>query len=42
MINREDNGKKILKNNIVRFIRELKKELGFERDIVSIDTISYI
>lgn len=42
MINGEANGKKILKDNIVKFIRELKKELEFERGIVSIDTIGYI
>lgn len=42
MINGEANGKKILKDNIVKFIRELKKELEFERGIVSIDKIGYI
>ncbi|WP_289128496.1 hypothetical protein [uncultured Clostridium sp.] len=35
MIDKEAKGKEILKNNIVTFIRELKKELGFERDIVN-------
>ncbi|MGG7058324.1 hypothetical protein ACQPUZ_08500 [Clostridium tertium] len=42
MVNSDDKGKKILKYNIVKFIRELKKELEFERNIVSTDTISYI
>lgn len=36
------NGKKILKDNIVKFIMELKKELELEGDIASIATISYI
>lgn len=34
--------KKILKNNIVKFMRSLKKELEFKRDIISVDTIRYI
>lgn len=42
MINSNTECKKILKDNIVKFIRELKKELEIERDIVSIDTIRYI
>ncbi|MBS5985247.1 hypothetical protein [Clostridium sp.] len=42
MINSDDRGKKILKNNIVKLVRELKKGLEFQKDIASIDTISYI
>lgn len=32
MVNREANGKKILKNNIVEFMRSLKSDLDIERD----------
>lgn len=36
MVNSDIEFKKILKNNIVKFVRELKKEIEFEMDIVSI------
>ena len=32
MVNREANGKKILKSNIVKFMRNLKIDLEVERD----------
>lgn len=36
MVNSDIEFKKILKSNIVKFVRELKKEIEFEIDIVSI------
>ena len=36
MVNSDIEFKKILKNNIVKFVREFKKEIEFEMDIVSI------
>ncbi|MGG7212085.1 hypothetical protein ACQPUY_00555 [Clostridium nigeriense] len=42
MINSNTECKKILRSNVIKFVRDLKKELEFERDIISIDTIRYI
>lgn len=42
MINSNTECKKILRSNIVKFMRSLKKELEIEIDIANVDTISYI
>lgn len=42
MINSNTECKKILRSNVIKFVRDLKKELEFERDIISVDTIRYI
>lgn len=42
MINSVDKGKKILRSNLVQFMRSLKSDLELEKDVANIDTTSNI